>query len=57
MAPAVNTAGAIASIAHISNNTNPSWWRDAGLRKLNFWIVIVYLSSAAGGYDVHKLDL
>ena len=32
------SAGAIASIAGIQNNTHPCWWRDPGLRKLNFFI-------------------
>ncbi|KAL8280346.1 hypothetical protein RQP46_007263 [Phenoliferia psychrophenolica] len=51
MAPSAAASGAIATIAHISNNTNSSWWRDAGLRRLNTWILFIYLSSAAGGYD------
>ncbi|KAL8278524.1 hypothetical protein RQP46_009016 [Phenoliferia psychrophenolica] len=50
MAPP-SSAGAIASIAHIKNNTHPCWWRDSGLRKLNFCIAFIYLSSAMGGYD------
>ncbi|KAI5477364.1 hexose transporter [Pseudohyphozyma bogoriensis] len=46
-----NTAGAIASIAHIKNNTHRNWWMDPGLRKLNLFIVILFLASASGGFD------
>ncbi|KAK4695306.1 hypothetical protein P7C70_g8575, partial [Phenoliferia sp. Uapishka_3] len=52
MAPAAtNSAGKIGAISNISNNTNASWWKDSGLRRLNFLILFIYLSSAAGGYD------
>ncbi|KAL8278523.1 hypothetical protein RQP46_009015 [Phenoliferia psychrophenolica] len=49
--PTSSSAGVIASIANIKNNTHPCWWRDAGLRKLNFFIACCYLSSALFGYD------
>jgi sugar porter (SP) family MFS transporter len=33
-----------------ANNTHPHWWRDAGLRKLNFLLLSCYLGAMANGY-------
>jgi sugar porter (SP) family MFS transporter len=35
----------------LSNNVNPSWIRDKGLRRLNFAIGAMFASAAANGYD------
>jgi hypothetical protein len=37
--------------AALSNNTNAVWWKDAGLRKLNFMIVCVITAQMTCGYD------
>lgn len=36
---------------NLSNNCHPSWWRDAGLRKLNIGILLVFSSATANGFD------
>jgi MFS family permease len=35
----------------LTNNVNPSWIRDSGLRRLNFAIGAMFASAAANGYD------
>lgn len=35
----------------LSNNVNPSWIKDKGLRRLNFAIGAMFASAAANGYD------
>jgi len=35
----------------IPNNTNSVWWKDAGLRKLNFMIVCFITAQMTCGYD------
>lgn len=35
----------------LTNNVNPSWIRDRGLRRLNFAIGAMFASAAANGYD------
>ncbi|CAE6412359.1 unnamed protein product [Rhizoctonia solani] len=38
------------------NNAHPNWWQDAGLRKLHFWIAVIYLSITTFGYDGSLLN-
>jgi sugar porter (SP) family MFS transporter len=35
---------------HIVNNTHPQWWRDPGMRKLNFLLFTCYLGAMSNGY-------
>jgi hypothetical protein len=35
----------------LTNNTNPTWWKDPGMKKLNFMIVCVITSQMTCGYD------
>lgn len=49
MIPAART-GPLGAIG-ISNNTNPQWWRDNGLRKLVFFQVCILISQMTVGYD------
>jgi hypothetical protein len=35
----------------LGNNTNPVWWKDPGMRKLNFMIVCVITAQMTCGYD------
>ena len=55
MAPTTNTAGAITSIVGIKNNTHPQWWRDSGLRKLNFCIAL-YVNDYTGADERQETD-
>ncbi|KAF2849747.1 general substrate transporter [Plenodomus tracheiphilus IPT5] len=32
------------------NNTHPQWWRDPGIRRLNFLLLSCYLGAMANGY-------
>lgn len=36
---------------HIPNNTNPIWWKDPGLRRLNLGIAFMFSSAGAIGFD------
>lgn len=38
-------------VTHARNNTNSQWWRDPGLRRLNFRLFGVMLGSVAFGFD------
>jgi hypothetical protein len=35
----------------LGNNTNPKWWKDPGMRKLNFMILCVITAQMTCGYD------
>lgn len=35
----------------IPNNTNEVWWKDPGMRKLNFMIVCVITAQMTYGYN------
>lgn len=35
----------------LPNNTNASWFKDKGLRRLNFGVILMFASAAANGYD------
>jgi len=35
----------------LNNNTNSTWWKDAGLRRLNLGILFMFGSAAANGFD------
>jgi sugar porter (SP) family MFS transporter len=37
-------------VRDFSNNTHPQWWKDPGLRKLNFLLLACYLGAMANGY-------
>ncbi|KAH7353164.1 hexose transport-related protein [Pyrenochaeta sp. MPI-SDFR-AT-0127] len=37
-------------ITTVLNNTHPQWWKDPGLRKLNFLIFTCYIGAKANGY-------
>lgn len=34
----------------LANNTHPQWWKDPGIRKLNFLLSACYLGAIANGY-------
>ena len=34
----------------VVNNTHPQWWRDPGIRKLNFLLLTCYLGAMSNGY-------
>lgn len=40
-----------AQLETLQNNTNPKWWKDAGLRRLLFWQGCVLVSQMTVGYD------
>lgn len=35
----------------LANNTNAKWWKDPGMKKLNFMIVRVITAQTTCGYD------
>jgi len=35
----------------LGNNTNPVWWKDPGMRKLNFMILCIITAQMTCGYD------
>ena len=35
----------------LPNNCHPSWFKDAGLRRLNIGILLVFCSATANGFD------
>ena len=35
---------------HVFNNTHLQWWRDPGMRKLNFLLLTCYLGAMSNGY-------
>lgn len=35
----------------LPNNTNSNWFKDKGLRRLNFGLMLMFASAAANGYD------
>jgi hypothetical protein len=35
----------------LGNNTNTKWWKDPGMRKLNFMILCVITAQMTCGYD------
>ncbi|KAI8941626.1 hypothetical protein NX059_002839 [Plenodomus lindquistii] len=37
-------------MANLSNNTHPQWWRDPGMRTLNFLLLSCYLGAIENGY-------
>lgn len=45
MAPSVAVRPAQDETLKPANNTHPSWWRDAGMRKLNLHLLILLLGS------------
>lgn len=47
---AVSSSGADVYRA-LPNNTNASWFKDRGLRRLNFGVILMFASAAANGYD------
>ncbi|CAE6477579.1 unnamed protein product [Rhizoctonia solani] len=49
-------AGGTPQYATWRNNAHPNWWQDAGLRKLHFWIAVIYLSITTSGYDGSLLN-
>ncbi|KEP46292.1 sugar transporter [Rhizoctonia solani 123E] len=49
-------AGGAPQYATWRNNAHPNWWQDAGLRKLHFWIAVIYLSITTFGYDGSLLN-
>ncbi|KAH8647321.1 major facilitator superfamily domain-containing protein [Xylariales sp. PMI_506] len=38
-------------IMKVPNNTNPVWWKDPGLRKLNILLISTFMGSIANGYN------
>lgn len=50
-ASAAASSGGHDYYATLPNNTNRSWIRDKGLRRLNFGVVLMFASAAANGYD------
>ncbi|CUA71794.1 Sugar transporter STL1 [Saccharomyces cerevisiae S288c] [Rhizoctonia solani] len=38
------------------NNAHHNWWQDGGLRKLHFWIGVIYLSITTFGFDGSLLN-
>ncbi|KAF2868632.1 general substrate transporter [Massariosphaeria phaeospora] len=34
----------------VPNNTHPQWWKDPGMRRLNFLLLTCYLGAIANGY-------
>lgn len=46
----VTTSGADAYNS-LSNNTHEQWTKDAGLRRLNLGVGLMFTSAAANGYD------
>ncbi|CAN9372409.1 unnamed protein product [Alternaria alternata] len=34
----------------LANNTNPQWWKDSGMRRLNFLLLACYIGAMANGY-------
>jgi hypothetical protein len=46
----VSTSGGDA-YASIPNNTHAQWIKDAGLRRLNLGVALMFTSAAANGYD------
>lgn len=38
------------------NNAHPQWWKDAGLRRLNFYLVGTMLGSVSFGYDASLIS-
>lgn len=34
----------------LANNTNPLWWKDTGMRKLNFLLLTCYIGATSDGY-------
>lgn len=50
-ASAAASSGGQDYYATLPNNTNRSWLRDKGLRRLNFGVLLMFASAAANGYD------
>ncbi|KAF3901988.1 hypothetical protein ABW21_db0208012 [Orbilia brochopaga] len=38
-------------LSNMPNNTNPTWWKDPSLRRLNLAIGLMFCSAAANGFD------
>ncbi|CAN9397373.1 unnamed protein product [Alternaria alternata] len=34
----------------LANNTHPQWWKDSGMRRLNFLLLACYIGAMANGY-------
>lgn len=41
----------VEALKELPNNTNKSWMKDRGLRKLNLGIAFMFASSAGTGYN------
>jgi hypothetical protein len=44
-------ATTVKDLQQLSNNTGKRWWQDAGLRKLNSYIAVIWLAQIVGGFD------
>lgn len=40
----------------LSNNKDVPWWKDAGLRKLNFMLFFLMFSEFTQGYDASLIN-
>lgn len=47
--------GVVAGASHLNNKTGP-WWKDRGLRTLNFLIFIPLMSEYVQGYDASLIN-
>lgn len=45
-------ATTVKDLQQLSNNVGKRWWQDAGLRRLNSYILVIWLSQIVGGYDI-----
>lgn len=45
----------VASASHLNNKVGP-WWKDRGLRSLNFLIFIPLMSEYVPGYDASLIN-
>uniref|UniRef100_A0A0W0G5Z6 Major facilitator superfamily (MFS) profile domain-containing protein n=1 Tax=Moniliophthora roreri TaxID=221103 RepID=A0A0W0G5Z6_MONRR len=48
--------GSVGPCHQWKNNTHPKWWKDPGLRKNVGWVVTLYLSVFALGYDTSLIN-
>lgn len=40
----------------LPNNVNARWYKDSGLRRLNFGVLLMFASAAANGYDAALMN-
>ena len=44
-------ATTVQDLQQLSNSTGKRWWQDAGLRRLNSYIAVIWLAQIVGGFD------